>query len=107
MTEKRAIVVTTAAVLVLLVVAYLWGPSSVPAGQEPLLRLSGTNFSDFEKAFDDPGRSSSDVQRCTDVALDNANIHFHFDNLEARRRLSVAAHPVAVAITVRGIDAAS
>src|SRR5437867_3802377 len=50
------------------------------------------------KPIDDPGRSSSDVQRCTDVALDNANIHFHFDNLEARRRLSVAAHPVAVAI---------
>jgi flagellar motor protein MotB len=50
------------------------------------------------KPIDDPGRSSSDVQRCTDVALDNANIHFHFDNLEARRRLSVAAHPVAVAM---------
>jgi flagellar motor protein MotB len=50
------------------------------------------------KPIDDPGRSSSDVQRCTDVALDNANIHFHFDNLEARRRLGVAANPVAVAI---------
>ena len=55
------------------------------------------------KPIDDPGRSSSDVQRCTDVALDNANIHFHFDNLEARRRLSIAAHPVAVAVR----DAAS
>ena len=51
------------------------------------------------KPIDDPGRSSSDVQRCTDVALDNANIHFHFDNLEARRRLGVAAHPVAVAVS--------
>src|SRR5216117_2424195 len=50
------------------------------------------------KPIDDPGRSSSDVQRCTDVALDNANIQFRFDNLQARRRLSVAAHPVAVAI---------
>jgi flagellar motor protein MotB len=54
------------------------------------------------KPIDDPGRSSSDVQRCTDVALDNANIHFHFDNLEARRRLSVAAHPVAVAVSDTG-----
>jgi flagellar motor protein MotB len=54
------------------------------------------------KPIDDPGRSSSDVQRCTDVALDNANIHFHFDNLEARRRLGVAAHPVAVAVTDLG-----
>src|SRR5215471_19124990 len=50
------------------------------------------------KPIDDPGRSSSDVQRCTDVALDNANIHFHFDNLEARRRLGVAADPVAVGV---------
>jgi len=51
------------------------------------------------KPIDDPGRSSSDVQRCTDVALDNANIHFHFDNLEARRRLGVAADPVAVPVS--------
>jgi flagellar motor protein MotB len=50
------------------------------------------------KPLDDKDRSSSDVQRCTDVALDNANIHFHFDNLEARRRLSVAADPIAVAV---------
>src|SRR6516165_4576261 len=28
------------------------------------------------KPIDDPGRSSSDIQRCTDVALDNAKIHF-------------------------------
>jgi flagellar motor protein MotB len=54
------------------------------------------------KPIDDPGRSSSDVQRCTDVALDNANIHFHFDNLEARRRLGVSAHPVAVAVNDLG-----
>ena len=33
------------------------------------------------------------------MPLDNANIHFHFDNLEGRRRLSVAAHPVAVAVS--------
>src|SRR5215467_2952255 len=51
------------------------------------------------KPIDDPGRSSSDIQRCTDVALDNAKIHFRFDNLESRRRLGVAANPVAVAVT--------
>src|SRR5262249_30165439 len=51
------------------------------------------------KPIDDKDRSSSDIQRCTDVALDNANIHFHFDNLEARRRLGVAAHPVALAVS--------
>ena len=50
------------------------------------------------KPIDDPGRSSSDIQRCTDVALDNAKIHFRFDNLESRRRLGVAANPVAVAV---------
>ena len=43
--------------------------------------------------IDDPGRSSADVQRCTDVALDKAAIRFQFDNLKARRRLSVAVAP--------------
>ena len=50
------------------------------------------------KPIDDPNRSSSDVQRCTDVALDDAKIQFRFDNLESRPRLGVAAHPNAVAI---------
>jgi hypothetical protein len=30
----------------------LWGPSSVPHGQEPLVALSNANFSEFENAFD-------------------------------------------------------
>jgi flagellar motor protein MotB len=51
------------------------------------------------KPIDDPGRSSSDIQRCTDVALDGASIQFRFDNLESRPRLGVAAHPAAVAVT--------
>src|SRR5499433_1368411 len=60
------------------------------------------------KPIDDPGRSSSDIQRCTDVALDNAKIHFRFDNLESRRRLGVTANPVAVAVTdLGGAPAAS
>jgi flagellar motor protein MotB len=59
------------------------------------------------KPIDDPGRSSSDIQRCTDVALDNAKIHFRFDNLEARRRLGVAANPVAVAVSDLGGGPAS
>ena len=41
--------------------------------------------------IDDPGRSSADIQRCTDVALDEADIELQFDNLESRPRLSVAA----------------
>src|SRR6266705_842754 len=60
------------------------------------------------KPIDDPGRSSSDVQRCTDVALDNASIQFRFDNIESRPRLNVAAHPVAVAMSdLEGGPAAS
>jgi flagellar motor protein MotB len=51
------------------------------------------------KPIDDLGRSSSDIQRCTDVALDNAKIRFHFDNLESRPRLAVAAYPEAVAVS--------
>jgi flagellar motor protein MotB len=54
------------------------------------------------KPIDDPNRSSSDVQRCTDVALEDAKIQFKFDNLESRPRLAVAAHPNAVAITDLG-----
>ncbi len=47
--------------------------------------------------IDDPDRSSADVQRCTDVALEKADIEFQFDNLAARPRLSVVASPTAVA----------
>ncbi|HET9307404.1 MAG TPA: OmpA family protein [Candidatus Sulfotelmatobacter sp.] len=50
------------------------------------------------KPIDDLDRSSSDIQRCTDVALDNANIRFRLDNLESRRRLAVAADPVSVVV---------
>lgn len=56
------------------------------------------------KPIDDLERSSSDVQRCTDVALDNANIRFRIDNLESRRRLGVAADPVAVVMSGPGSD---
>ena len=58
------------------------------------------------KPIDDPGRSSSDIQRCTDVALDSANIQFHFDNLEARRRLAVAVHPGVVTVSENDDDPA-
>ncbi len=54
------------------------------------------------KPIDDPGRSSSDVQRCTDVALDDAEVRFRFDDLESRPRLAVAAHPVSVAVSDEG-----
>jgi flagellar motor protein MotB len=49
------------------------------------------------KPLDDKNRSSADVQRCTDVALQDAQIQFGFDNLEADRRLAVAAKPATVA----------
>jgi len=52
MTTKRALLLVFAAVLVLLVGFFLWGPSRTPSGQEPLVTLSGNNFSQFEKAFD-------------------------------------------------------
>jgi len=52
MSWKRAIVLAVAAVLVLVGVRYLWGPSSVPPDQEPLITLSSANFSEFERAFD-------------------------------------------------------
>jgi flagellar motor protein MotB len=48
--------------------------------------------------IDDRARSSADVQRCTDVALDKADIRFQFDDLKARRRLSVAVAPSVVVL---------
>ena len=59
------------------------------------------------KPLDDPNRSSSDVQRCTDVALDDASIRFRFDSLERRPRLGVAASPVAVAVGDPALGAAA
>ena len=46
--------------------------------------------------IDDPDRSSADVQRCTDVALEQADIQFQFDNLHSSPRLSVTASPTTV-----------
>lgn len=41
--------------------------------------------------IDDPQRGSADVQRCTDVAMEQRDIRFTFDNLRAEPRLGVAA----------------
>jgi hypothetical protein len=48
--------------------------------------------------IDDPNRSSSDIQRCTDVALRQADIRFGFDNLRSVPRMSVAAEPPVIAV---------
>jgi flagellar motor protein MotB len=45
------------------------------------------------KPIDDPGKCSSDVQRCTDVALENAQIQFKYDSLKLEPRLNVTAWP--------------
>ena len=50
--KKKKIVLALIAVVAVLVVVYLWGPSSVPSGQAPFVALSKTNFSAFENAFD-------------------------------------------------------
>jgi len=50
------------------------------------------------KPIDDPERSSSDIQRCTDVAMKDADIRFGFDNLRSAPRLSVAASPGSLTI---------
>ena len=43
--------------------------------------------------IDDPGKSSADVQRCTDVALEKTDIQFKFDNLAFKPRLNITAWP--------------
>jgi len=52
--------------------------------------------------IDDPERSFADIQRCTDVALEEADIRFSFDNLRAVPRLSVSALPESVAFVESG-----
>ncbi len=45
------------------------------------------------KPIDDPGKSISDIQRCTDVALDNAQVQFKHDSLKLVPRLNITAWP--------------
>jgi flagellar motor protein MotB len=54
--------------------------------------------------IDDPGRSSADIQRCTDVALERADIQFRFDGLTSEPRLSVASDPASVPVWPSGSD---
>jgi hypothetical protein len=56
--------------------------------------------------LDDPGRSLADIQRCTDVALEDTSIQFRFDDLESKPRLSVVASPIAVPSNGAGGEAA-
>jgi flagellar motor protein MotB len=48
------------------------------------------------KPIDDPGKNLSDIERCTDVALDQAKIQFKFDNLELKPRLNASAWPTTI-----------
>jgi hypothetical protein len=57
--KKRAVIVAVLAVVLLMAIAYLWGPSSVPPGQEPLTVLSTSDLGEFVTAFD----GDSDVPR--------------------------------------------
>jgi flagellar motor protein MotB len=57
--------------------------------------------------IDDPGRSSADIQRCTDVALERADLRFRFDSLEARPRLSVTAQPAPLAVPAAAAEDAT
>jgi len=41
----------------------------------------------------DPYKHVADIQRCTDVAFDKADIRFQFDNLSLKPRLSISAWP--------------
>jgi uncharacterized repeat protein (TIGR01451 family) len=69
--------------------------------KEPLA-LNLMRISVDGKPVDDPGRSVADIQRCTDVALDQADIQFRFDDLKAVQRLSVTAAPIAAPVDGEG-----
>ncbi len=48
------------------------------------------------KTLHDPYRNTADIQRCTDVALEETDIQFRFDNLKLQPRLNVTAWPNSV-----------
>lgn len=48
------------------------------------------------RPIDDPGKDIPDVQRCTDVALEKADVQFRFDNLERKPRLNATAWPTTI-----------
>ena len=45
------------------------------------------------KPLHDPNKSSQDVQRCTDTALENAKVQLRYDGLEIKPRLNITAWP--------------
>ncbi|MDH5766258.1 MAG: OmpA family protein, partial [Gammaproteobacteria bacterium] len=45
------------------------------------------------KPLHDPNKSTQDMQRCTDAALEDANVQLRFDGLEIKPRLNVNAWP--------------
>ncbi len=49
--------------------------------------------------INDPNKGTADVQRCTDVALDKAQVNFKFDNLQVKPRLNVTAWPNVISFT--------
>ena len=70
------------------------------------LELNLMRISVDGQPIDDPGRSSADIQRCTDVALEQTDIRFGFDSLNAAPRLSVTAAPTSVALREPSDEAA-
>jgi len=50
--KKRAIIIAGIGLVLILAVVYLWGPSAVPLGQEPLAVLSNADLHEFAAAFD-------------------------------------------------------
>ncbi len=52
MNSKSVVLIAVILFGLVLTSVYVWGPSSVPPGQEPLLAISNATFSGFENAFD-------------------------------------------------------
>ncbi len=48
--------------------------------------------------LNDPGKNLADVERCTDVALDKADVEFKYDDLKFKPRLNVTAWPNVIGV---------
>jgi len=51
--NRKAVVFAALVALLLYAGIYLWGPSTTPPAQKPLLALTPANFNEFEAAFDE------------------------------------------------------
>ena len=71
-------------------------PASSIATEGSILGQGDALFTVDGEPLYDPYKHTEDVQRCTDVALDAADVQFTFNNMQKKPRLNITAWPYTV-----------